>query len=598
MRLKPMAIAMITVFASSSLFAQEIGGKQRPLPLPMKHYLKGNFKAALALFQRERMFEERNPTPYFYMGNIYYDLGQYQLAKQYYEQALKQAPDNPELLIAMGNTLKQLGKPADALFFYTLPDVENALKQREELKALFLSVANVVKASFDRGLSNFRQGKMVQGLSAMEKVLTWEPVAMADYYIALIQMRRGFLDEAEARLLKALSLDPNNIHLRIALGRLYLQKEEVDKALAEFRKVVPEDASQFYLVPQEAFVGLGHAQLEQGKLKLKEILPIYLQATRRDSLRLPFHYRWGMIYLRTGLLDDAVFHFQKAIEADGLHTPSYLYMGVALYRKAQEKEASTRERTAATTGELSAEELYNQAIFFLQRALQLYPFSSLAHLYLGQAYLKQNKNMQAVLALRKAQALASRSADVRLYLGIALSRFNLPVYAVRELLAAVRLNPKSALAHFSLGMAYRQLGMAQEAVGELLTAHRLKTSDQNILFALSSTYMVVGDTKRARIFLKKALRLEPDYIQSLMDEAVALYQQGLLTSAITTYKRILAVAPDNARALYALGFVYFVKGNKSKALSFLQMGLKTDSTLPVAPTARYIVEGIKQGRPI
>lgn len=567
--------------------------ERSPLPKPpditfspaVNAYLKGEFERAIAFFKREVAIKPDDPTAYYYIGNIYYDLGDSRSAERWYIRALERNPKDPLILIGLGSALKENGQLDGALLLF-----QEALRL-DKSKLLYVpSVTDVLRDLYQQAMGDFSQGRLARASFNLERLLEIEPLAIAYYQLGRIAKQQGpaWFKQAEENYNKALAQDPNNPLYHLALGELYYARGEFQQSEAAYTEALKLDP---FL--HAAHLGLGHAKLAQDKGS--EAMEPFMKSVERAADQAGFYLRWGDVFLRAELFDEAITHYQNALAAKSDLSLAMLQLGVSLYKKALYLESNPPEEMAQQE---SPPDLVSKSLGWLQRALQLNPFSFTGNLYLGKTYIKSGMNEQGILQLRKAQALSPRSSEVHLFLGIGLSQAGIPDEAMRYFLKAVRLNPRDGHAYYSLGIAYMDLDMVRNAADAFLRAARLLPKNQEIFFSLSAAYMTLGDRERAFYFMKRALAMESEYVQKLMAQAADLYGRGFLDAAITAYKRVLSVNPRLAKPHYAIGFLYYLKGLNQRALHFLERGLDLDPTLPPADVASFLVESIRQGRPL
>jgi tetratricopeptide (TPR) repeat protein len=163
-----------------------------------------------------------------------------------------------------------------------------------------------------------------------------------------------------------------------------------------------------------------------------------------DSLGLAMH--------KNGQLDEAVPHFEKALQMRPDDYTALLTMGVTRFYQGQVPEA----------------------IEYAQAAIRSQADSPKAHNLLGMALAKQNRNEAALDEVRGAVELAPRDAEIRNNLGLALARLGRNPEAIDEFREAVRLDPNNAAAaHANLGWALLGSGKPVESIPEFEAALQL-----------------------------------------------------------------------------------------------------------------------------
>ena len=159
----------------------------------------------------------------------------------------------------------------------------------------------------------------------------------------------------------------------------------------------------------------------------------------------------GFALQRSGQLDEAAAHFEKALQIKPDDYMSLLNMGVTRFYQGRVPEA----------------------IEYAQAAIRSQPDSPKAHNLLGMALAKQNRNEAALDEMRRASELAPKDADIRNDLGLALARLGRIPEAIDEFHEALRLNPNNAAAHANLGWALLASGKPRESIPEFEAALQL-----------------------------------------------------------------------------------------------------------------------------
>ena len=160
----------------------------------------------------------------------------------------------------------------------------------------------------------------------------------------------------------------------------------------------------------------------------------------------------GYAMQRSGRLDEAAAHYEKALQMKPDDYMSLLYLGVARFYQGRVPEA----------------------IYYAQAAIRSQADSPKAHNLLGMALAKQNHNEAALEELRRAVELAPKDADIRNDLGLALAQLGRIPEAINEFHEAVRLDPNNAAAHANLGLVLLAAGKPRESIPEFEAALRLQ----------------------------------------------------------------------------------------------------------------------------
>jgi tetratricopeptide (TPR) repeat protein len=156
---------------------------------------------------------------------------------------------------------------------------------------------------------------------------------------------------------------------------------------------------------------------------------------------------------------------------------------------------------------------YNNAIRHFQHAIELNPYMARAYDNLGLCYYYQNQNDQAVTNYEKAIELGRKSADPSPwpYLNLAITQqfLDRDADAEKNLREAIRLDPAFAKAHFQLGTVLEDLQRLDEALAELREAARLDPSYPEPHMAMARVLRKLGQEAAAREEVSAYLRLRP-----------------------------------------------------------------------------------------
>jgi protein O-mannosyl-transferase len=160
----------------------------------------------------------------------------------------------------------------------------------------------------------------------------------------------------------------------------------------------------------------------------------------------------GLALGGSGRYDQAAAHFEKTLQIDPNFYDGLVGMGV------------TRE----FQGRLP------EGIDYFQAAIRSQADAPTAHVQLGRALWKQNRDQAALEEVRRASQLAPKDADIRADFALALELVGRIPEAIEQFHEALRLNPNNPEAHANLGLALLASGKPRESVPEFEMALRLK----------------------------------------------------------------------------------------------------------------------------
>jgi cytochrome c-type biogenesis protein CcmH/NrfG len=96
----------------------------------------------------------------------------------------------------------------------------------------------------------------------------------------------------------------------------------------------------------------------------------------------------------------------------------------------------------------------------------------------------------------------------------------------------------------------------QAKVGELMTAYQADPTNVETLMTLADEFYAGGLYDEASGWLDKVLALEPENTRALLARGAVAFNRGDTAAAETTWKQVVALDPDNVEAHYDLGFLY------------------------------------------
>jgi Flp pilus assembly protein TadD len=165
-----------------------------------------------------------------------------------------------------------------------------------------------------------------------------------EYYLGIAWARRGDYARAVDALNRVMESDAeylHKLHTGMVLGYIHTLREEYEKALPYFRRVVDDG-----LENAQAYAAIGYIMDRLGDFK-QAVMNLY-RAVEIDPDNANAHNSLGYIFAESSLnLDEAVRECRKAVELDG-GNPAYLdSLGWALYKQGRLDQARTYLKKAA-----------------------------------------------------------------------------------------------------------------------------------------------------------------------------------------------------------------------------------------------------------
>jgi tetratricopeptide (TPR) repeat protein len=256
--------------------------------------------------------------------------GDYPGAERSFRRGLELEPENVDLHNAMGWTLFQQGKSAEAIAAYEKAlalDPENVkannnmalavteLGQLDKAALHFeksLAVEPTAEIYSDLGFVLDRQGKGEEAAENYHKALALDPqCASAHFNLAVSLLRRDELDEAAIHYRAALRVKPT-AETHNGLGFVLSKQGKVDEAIAQFREAIR--ANPKYTA---AYNNLAGSLIKQGKL---DEAASYYETSLSEKPSSTLHNQLGVVLMQLGRADEAAQQFRKAIAMNPGHT--------------------------------------------------------------------------------------------------------------------------------------------------------------------------------------------------------------------------------------------------------------------------------------
>ena len=216
-------------------------------------------------------------------------------------------------------------------------------------------------------------------------------------------------------------------------------------------------------------------------------ITLWRSTTARNANSYLAQYNLGCALLPTGHPDEAMVHFQKALQICPTFPDAHNNLGNLLLQKGQADEA----------------------IAHFKKALEVRPAFADALSNLGGALLQKGLTGEAVAQFQKALEIAPSDALTRYNLGSALLKSGRVDEAITQFQSVLEVRPEFAEAGSKLGLALRQKGQQDEAIAQFLRAVQLNPSLANVQSDLGTLLLQKGQVDRAVTHYQAAIAIQP-----------------------------------------------------------------------------------------
>lgn len=239
------------------------------------------------------------------------------------------APDRPDILYNLGNTLKELDCIEDAVSayrqaialapgfgdaHYNLASVLKAMgRLKEALDSYRAAIAvnpNDVEAHMNLGNTLDELGNADAAEEALRQAVKVNPnLAAAHFNLANVNRKAGRKAEAEDGFRRALSLEPTLVQAHIGLGRSLMERGDLASAIDHFNRAIQIDPES-----SAAHLLLGSIYRKMDRLPVAE--ENCLRALTIDPDMVAAHDLLGNIRMGQGRIAEAADSFRRAITFD------------------------------------------------------------------------------------------------------------------------------------------------------------------------------------------------------------------------------------------------------------------------------------------
>ncbi|OGO10455.1 MAG: hypothetical protein A2Y93_04975 [Chloroflexi bacterium RBG_13_68_17] len=198
----------------------------------------------------------------------------------------------------------------------------------------------------------------------------------------------------------------------------------------------------------------------------------------------------------------------------------------------------------------------------------------------GQTLARHGRWQPAAWALQRAVELEPGYVEAQAYLGLALDRSG--GNGQSWLQAAVVAAPNAALPRTFLGYHWQERGRLDLALEAFLLAARLEPGNPAIAAELGGLYEAQGDLVSAKAAYRTAASLAPQDASfwTLLAEFSLRNEIEVEALGLPAARNAAALASDQAAALEALGYAYYLVGDFRMAERFLVRALEIDPLRP------------------
>jgi tetratricopeptide (TPR) repeat protein len=236
---------------------------------------------------------------------------------------------------------------------------------------------------------------------------------------------------------------------------------------------------------------------------------------------------------------------------------------------------------------------FEDAIGFLEKAVELDPDFAIAYGYLAGSYSWIGNIGARDEAIKKAKALSQKTTDKeRFFIEANYVRYieRDPEKTFSIVQQVTKKYPKDKLFHAWLGVFYRIKGEYDKAIEQYNKVLELDPNYGEAHNELGYTYLYKENFEKSLEHFKKYASLNPGDANPIDSTAEAYFLMGRLDEAIAKYKEVLEIKPDFFLVSLKIGYIYALKENYFEAMKWVDKDIAI-ATSPGAKRDGYLYKG-------
>jgi tetratricopeptide (TPR) repeat protein len=236
----------------------------------------------------------------------------------------------------------------------------------------------------EKGYAHRRLGQPDEAIAAFQRSISLKPDNyIAPYELGSLYREKQMYPEAERYLQQSLRDKPDNAKALNELGAVQRHRGRNNEAIATFNKAISIDAED-----SEAYMGLGDTYF-YGTSDYEKAIDAYVQGLQRDPDNEVAAYNIGYSYNDRGDFQNALTYLNKAIQLKPGYVEAKAELGFAQMKLKR----------------------YNEAAITLRSAVEASPNFDTSHYYLGQVFVHTGNRTGAMNQYRELQRLNSSYAE-------------------------------------------------------------------------------------------------------------------------------------------------------------------------------------------
>lgn len=483
---------------------------------------------------------------------------QFQEARVLIEDALKETPDDKELLKLAGLTYVNLElwndakkhfetvvkfEPEDATSWFFLAKCYEHLGDLVSSKNAYITVIKLRPEYADAYKSLcvilMKINETSEAIKYAETAKSVDENYIYDFIIGTAYMKDKEFEKAIVPLKSALEQEPNNLGTLNSLGTCYMATGDTGLAISTYEKALEINPNA-----PIAYYNIGSAyQVQQNHKEAVEYLKKAVELDEDEA----FLNALAMSEVKLGNYESALKHYkQLALLCPGKE--NYKYNIVTCYEALGELDTAIKMLEGM---------VYINSKFIL-------PAQKLASLYIKTNQLMKAKGIYENILLKN-----KVTAETMHQYAILSSSLCDSDTAERMLKKVIRMNPEMAKAHKDLGIIYLNKRLFDYAEDEFQTALRLAPNDFEILFEYGNFLYSISKNLEADRFYGEALEVEPNNVLALTFMGLNKLILNKLDEAYDYIMKAVKLEPHHEYVQFCVGRILYARKEYDEAKRYL-----------------------------
>ncbi|MCC5660122.1 tetratricopeptide repeat protein [Nostoc sp. XA010] len=506
---------------------------------------RGEYQAALQIFQQAAVLEPENPKVSYGLGLTCYRLEQYHESIEYLNKALRIKPNYILALVWRGLACQKIDPqqaqadfdraialiPQDSEDWQGRGIVLNELQGHEEAIASYDQALKINpnndKAWYIRGITLSDLKRYEKAVASYDQALKIKPDNDQAWYIrgiTLSDLKR--YEEAVASYDQALKINPNNDKAWYIRGITLSDLKRYEEAIASYDqalKINPNNDKAWYIR------GITLSDLK----RYEEAIASFDQALKIKPNNDEAWYIRGIVLRVLERHEEAVASFDQTLKIKPDNDEAWYIRGITLWDLKRHEEA----------------------VASFDQTLKIKPDNDKAWYIRGITLSDLERHEEAVASFDQTLKIKPNNDKAWYIRGITLSDLERHEEAVASFDQTLKINPNNDKAWYIRGITLSDLKRYEEAVASYDQVLKIKPDNDEAWYIRGIVLWNLERYEEAVASYDQVLKIKPDNDSAWYIRGIVLWNLERYEEAVASYDQVLKIKPDNDEAWYMRGIV-------------------------------------------